>query len=500
MEPIAIDVFPLSISPDSDVAEVLCTYHQHAGQRQAGALQPQPRVEEQAGAAGVVVAARVKSSSAQGGSLMVVGTDGVTAEVDPSVKLPVESQIDTSLPTPYPMGAFVRGLLDRMLRDRAVTLSASGTGLTSTACRFGPGNYSLLVTNPSLNESLLGGSVRDRTAFVSNVGSIVSVAEVELDQSEKNSTGYLPQGYENATLGHSTDTSMAGADARLFEIIVNETAKVVGSTPSLPRGQRHVGLQLPSQGGMVPFGGGSLMDAVRLRPTFFHHYDTIVVDWRWVEDTEPGALGRAGAWAEQQKLRIMVDFSNGVNLYPDLRLVRNSVPENYYSSAQSKADFALAVRRLGGLAKRNGQTLHLRVDPQKMVGTVEEAWGYVSAEPAWKIAASVGLMLLRGISTASQLEALLEQHGVDKARIGVWFVGAPVMDPLTGSAVSVTGSLAGSAVAAAAGRALTATTPDAVAVIDVALDPDGGKLGFAELVDAEYIEVSALEGLGETSW
>lgn len=50
--------------------------------------------------------------------------------------------------------------------------------------------------------------------------------------------GYLPGVVENATLGRSTNTTVAGADVRVFDVVVHENASVVNPIPPVapPRG------------------------------------------------------------------------------------------------------------------------------------------------------------------------------------------------------------------------------------------------------------------------
>ena len=92
----------------------------------------------------------------------------------------------------------------------------------------------------------------------------------------------------------------------------------------MPAAPRLRALPLPELG---TTGGASMHDSILLRPSFFDHFDTVVVDWRYMESQTMKALATEGRWAYMQSLSTVVDFSSGINLYPDLRLCNNSAFE-----------------------------------------------------------------------------------------------------------------------------------------------------------------------------
>eukprot|EP01047_Picozoa_sp_COSAG01_P037034 COSAG01_NODE_2920_length_6825_cov_27.601452_6_plen_160_part_00 len=78
--------------------------------------------------------------------------------------------------------------------------------------------YILGVSNNCLHELPL------RIQSISpQLGAVTKVTELPLDQSEKGATGYLPHGYENASLGQSTANTIAGVDMRVFRVTVAGT-------------------------------------------------------------------------------------------------------------------------------------------------------------------------------------------------------------------------------------------------------------------------------------
>ena len=83
----------------------------------------------------------------------------------------------------------------------------------------------------------------------------------------------------------------------------------------------------------------TLQDAILLRPTLKQRCGAVVVDWRYIERADAATLEKEGRWAFRQNISIVVDFTSGLNLYPDLRLCANSVREFDASKQRMKAVF-----------------------------------------------------------------------------------------------------------------------------------------------------------------
>ena len=56
-----------------------------------------------------------------------------------------------------------------------------------------------------------------------------------------------------------------------------------------------------------------------------------MVDWRYLHDRRLETIQQEAGWIARQKLRVIVDLTSGINLFPDLRLVNNS-PEDLAAS------------------------------------------------------------------------------------------------------------------------------------------------------------------------
>ncbi len=425
----------------------------------------------------------IEVSRGKGAIIAMASTFGVPAE--PVVPVPSKSDIDAPLPKPFPLLNHVRAALDGVFRK--TVLFEAGEGLSVIVCRKGAGEYTLGICN--------NGLLPKPFAIVSHCGPIESVSELPLDQSEKDATGYLPTGSEAADVGASNESVVAGGDVRLFAVKVREegVAEIEHRVP--PR--RVPGRILPLRHAR------SIKEEVLLRPTFFAHFDGVAVDWRYVHERDRETLAREAGWIARQKLRVYVDLTSGINLYPDLRLVDNDpqpyaesmaaitdvldkmetlgahdailslhrTPENNFTPEQTRASFETTLREICKRAAGHSVTVYLRTSP-KACASVQEAASLIEhvAEPNLKLAPSVALLLDR--------HADLVAVGAVKDRIGLWLAATPVYDD-AGALWQTYGPVAGHADLAA----LMSVAPDA----PVALD------GVYANWDEEYLDVKSLE-------
>jgi hypothetical protein len=376
------------------------------------------------------------------GSVTVLANPfGVSAREAPGVGATLagqlQNEVDKPLPKPYPLLKHVRAILDGAFR--AQMLFEAGDGLSLITCRKGPGEYTLGLTNNSWQ-------ARPFKIF-SHCGPIESIRELSLDQSEKGAVGQLPEGLEKSNLGVSDDKNIAGGDVRIFAVQVKEEniEEIAHLLPSArPRGRA-----LPLRKAR------SLKEEVLLRPTFFEHFDSIVMDWRYLEEREPDQLKRENAWVRLQGLACLVDFTSGINLYPDLRLVDNieldyeaslaaiegvmakmealdmhqlilslhRQPENAFTRDQTWQSFAQTLGRICERARAQQATVHLRLTlgaPTQDLRRVADLAGRVGT-PNFRLAPSTALLLSGKCDMAEFAEKL-------KDKVGMWLVSAPRMD------------------------------------------------------------------------
>jgi len=225
----------------------------------------------------------------------------------------IPNKVEQELPKPFVMLRHVRAVLDDTFR--AQMLFDVGNELMWVVCRRDRGEYTVGIFNPTLEQKPF--------SLISHCGDIESVQELPLDQSEKSAVGYLPKGHEHAPIGTNDSGTIAGADVRIFSVKVREEHVLALPPPSAPARQKERILSLDA--------GRNLKEQILARPTFFEHFDGVLVDWKYVVVREPRVLQAEAGWLRRQGVRVYVDLTSGINLYPDLRLVNNS-EEDYKES------------------------------------------------------------------------------------------------------------------------------------------------------------------------
>ncbi len=429
-------------------------------------------------------------SLADGKGRIVVLASAFGVSADSVANGPVESKADTPLPKPYPLLNHVRALLDSLLKEQA--LFSAGDGLSLVVCRKEAGSYTLGICNNGLEP-------RPYT-IVSHCGTVDSVTELPLDQSEKSAVGYLPEGMENAPIGASGDGIIAGGDVRIFSVKLREEG-----VEEIP----HVAPSAHPHGRILPLHGTrTIKEEILARPTFFEHYDSVLVDWRYVHDRTPEALQYESQWIKRQGLRVYVDLAPGINLYPDLRMANNDperyagsmaivdgvlakmgvlgahdlllspnrVPENSFTVDQTRKSFQETLADLCKRAADRSVTIYLRFST-KLHGSLEEYTGYVTNVGAANLYLAPSIAMLthqkRGPETVSA-----ETQKV----IGLWLASAPDYDaghqPWTYNAPEKT--LLNSTIVSQ----YASLTPDKPVLFDVAY----------ESPDEEYLDWAFLEG------
>ena len=378
--------------------------------------------------------AAVSLESGKGKIVVLASAFGVSA--DSVADEPIASKADTPLPKPYPLLNHVRALLDSVLKEQA--LFSAGDGLSLVVCRKEAGAYTLGICNNTLEPKPF--------AIASHCGPIESATELPLDQSEKGAVGYLPEGLESAAIGVSGDGVIAGGDVRIFSVKVREE-----SVEEIP----HADPPPHPRGRILPLAGKrAIKEEILARPTFFEHYDSVSVDWRYLHDRAADALQRESQWLKRQGVRVYADLSSGINLYPDIRLVNNDpgrfaesmavvddvlakmtalgahdlllspnrVPENSFTVEQTRQSFQETLTDLCKRAEEGSITVYLRFST-KLHGSIEDYTGYVVnvAAPNLRLAASIALLAhqKRGPETLPE---------DTRKVVGLWLASAPAYD------------------------------------------------------------------------
>jgi len=421
---------------------------------------------------------------------------GLAHEHPPST---VKSEVDKPLARLYPMLPHVRKVLGDLLRAE-VLFEVANTNLAVITCRKAPGEYTLGVFNNTWHELPF--------KIASRCGPIAALHELPLDPSEKGAVGYTPEGLDAAKLGASAEGTIAGGDVRIFALKVTETNVVeLAHRPPPPR---------PS-GRFLPLRRiASLKEEVLARPTFFEHWDGVVLDWRYLREREKGALETESRWLHRQGLRLAVDLSSGVDLFPTLRLINNVSadyeasmaviadvlakmevlgardlifslhrhPENNFTDDQTRAAFEQTLKQLAADAANRRITLHLRLAPGKPPWSLEDGvkWLERVNAPNLKLAPSTALLIAAGAKPDADPARF-------RGRVGLWLVSAPGRD--------VAGRLCD------AHRPLHEVRPEDTETLRRWLAVAPGVPWVLDSLcadaDAEYLEVAALERLSKGS-
>ncbi len=287
---------------------------------------------------------------------------------------PLRSEIDRTLAKPYVLEPSVRETLTAVFQSQM--LFVAGESLSLVCGRRGPGEYTVGIANNSWRELPLHLECR--------CGKIVAVEELPIETGERAAEGFLPEGTSAPDLGRNTATTIAGGDVRVFRVRVADEAVIeIGHQVPAPRPEGRL---------LTLRRATSIKEAVLSRPTFFEHFDGVLVDWRYVQEREISVLRAEAGWIGRQGLRVVADLTSGVDLYPGLRLVENDpaehaaslatieavvtklaalggrdlllslhrAPENNYAAEETLASFERTLRRMADFAQSRQVTVHLR--------------------------------------------------------------------------------------------------------------------------------------------
>jgi len=248
-----------------------------------------------------------------------------------------------------------------------------------------------------------------------------------------------------SALGRNGEHIIAGGDVRIFSITVKE--KAVEEIPHIPPPARHRSI-LPLRNAR------SVKEEILSRPTFFEHFEGVCLDWSHLHEREKSMLQAEAGWLKRQHLRIVVDLSSGVDLYPTLRLLENVPadyqtsmaaisnvlakmeilgardlilplhrhPENNYTDEQVQAGFTATLKALAGEAAARGITLHLRITPGKPPRSLADGLAWLDRVGATNVKLAVSVALLANNPPPPETVARL------KAALGLWLVSGSRTD------------------------------------------------------------------------
>jgi hypothetical protein len=253
---------------------------------------------------------------------------------------------------------------------------------------------------------------------------------------------------EGKDIGKSDKNSIAGGDIRIFRVKVKET-----NVSEIP-------LVIPISNAanrILPLSGNeSIQTQILSRPTFFQHFDGVLVDWKYIHQREEKILLGESGWLKLQNLNLWVDLTSGINLFPDLRLV-NNIGSEYERSMETIRDvikkmnilgaenliislhkpvennidriemlehIEKSVREICEYADLKGITVHLRtLLDNDLLSPLPQSFQLIEKlnKPNLKLALNTASLIAWGIS-ADELKV------IEPGKIGVWMLSTPEKD------------------------------------------------------------------------
>ena len=196
---------------------------------------------------------------------------------------------------PYSLLKHVRLTLDSAFREQTL-FTISNDNLAFIVNRLAADEFLVGIYNSQLS--------CQQFAIGSRIGPIASQAEIPLD-SLREKYPFLPAGYSDD--GKSGDlTHIAAGDVRFFRVQIAPTPNAirVAPAPALPPRPKDRFLRMPT-----------LADLERNLvkwPTFFQHFDGVMLDWTQFRDIDREAFSEDDArWLNRQQLRFVVDLRSG---------------------------------------------------------------------------------------------------------------------------------------------------------------------------------------------
>lgn len=235
---------------------------------------------------------------------------------------------DEPLKQPYQLLKYVQRVLDSAFHSQQ--LFSVGENLGFITCRHGPGDYTVGVFNNSLHARPF--------EIKSQCSTIKKISELVIGHDMSQALGYWPLQFQGNDGGRSDATNIAGGDVRLFSVQVQETG--VRVLPEIAPPKRPAGRMLALHD------VADLAKEIRRRPTFFEHFDGVKVDWTYLLARDPEQVKRDRLWLDRQKLRVVVDFTPGLNDFPDLTLM-DILPINYARSVAQMDNVLDKIKLIG---------------------------------------------------------------------------------------------------------------------------------------------------------
>ena len=286
----------------------------------------------------------------KGPNVTVISGDGLTE--NPDVRPPVKDPgREKKYVRAHPLSSEARKKLDAAFRSVMLfgtSKTCEPNGLSLVTCRKAPGEYTVLVINNTWKEQPLH--------LKSFAGKVKKVVEQKIGTSERTATGCYPTFTDVTDPGKDTGKTIAAGSVRVFSVTLDETGAIaeLPAVEPVPNGTKAT-LFLRNI-------AGPIKREILRRPTFSRHYDSVMVDWKYLMSHDDEDLAEQTNFLKVQQIGVLVDLSGGLNLFPDLRFIENDervTPRNRHKLKRLLEKMAI----LG--AKDLTITLHMRPPDMK---------------------------------------------------------------------------------------------------------------------------------------
>ena len=234
----------------------------------------------------------------EGRVTLLASAYGLNRDPSPAVSRPYplwNQSLDSSTEQvqPYVFPEHVRRTMDGALKSQQL-FSVGNDQLAFITNRVDANNWLVGIYNSQLTAQSF--------QLQSQIGAIQSVEELPLDNLAT-SYPFLPPGYSGD--GVPSDASrVAAGDVRFFKVSVDAGTEVrVAAPPTFPALPSGRFLRMPTLADL---------DRSLIRwPTFFQHFDGVIIDWTEFRDIDADALKYdLCRWMNRQRLRFVIDCRN----------------------------------------------------------------------------------------------------------------------------------------------------------------------------------------------
>jgi hypothetical protein len=345
--------------------------------------------------------------------------------------------VDNNMKSPFPLLSHVELIIGDILKSTCIFNPIDGLSLIT--CRKNAGEYTVAICNNTWDEKPF--------EITPSHGKILTISELPTDGSERKATGFMPESVKQDP-GVNSRRKIAGGDIRIFNVRIGD--EKIEEMPFIMPVPNPVNRGLPLRNIT------SVKREMLLRPTFFQHFDRITIDWRYLTKKEKSALSEEAVWIKNQGLKIIVDLSSGINLFPDLRIVNNDSAEyrksmdligsliekmdlfgagdlimtahraieNNFTDEDFAASLKNTLRSICMMAAGKGINVHLRLVPGKYYISPVHAKDFLQSvdQPNFYLAPSLAMLAADPGNLKENFEIFKE------LKYSILFIGAPEKD------------------------------------------------------------------------